>query len=124
MLGACAGGGRRLLGAVGGPKWDTTDAGRPRPEQGLLGLRTGLGLYANLRPVRRWPALYDASPPRRERIEGTDLLVVRELTGGLYFGERGARARDAGVRHLRLHPAEIEPARARGFARPRGRAAR
>ncbi len=78
-----------LLGAVGGPKWDTTDPRKPRPEQGLLGLRAGLGLYANLRPVRPWPALYDASPLRRERIEGTDLLVVRELTGGLYFGERG-----------------------------------
>jgi 3-isopropylmalate dehydrogenase len=78
-----------LLAAIGGPKWDTTDPAKPRPEQGLLGLRSGLGLYANLRPVRPWPALYDASPLRRERIEGTDLLVVRELTGGLYFGERG-----------------------------------
>jgi 3-isopropylmalate dehydrogenase len=89
VLEACAGSHAVLLGAVGGPKWDTTDPDRPRPEQGLLGLRSGLGLYANLRPVRPWPALYDASPLRRERIEGTDLLVVRELTGGLYFGERG-----------------------------------
>ena len=89
VLGACAGSDAVLLGAVGGPKWDTTDPDKPRPEQGLLGLRAGLGLYANLRPVRPWPALYDASPLRRERIEGTDLLVVRELTGGLYFGERG-----------------------------------
>lgn len=89
VLAACAAADAVLLGAVGGPKWDTTDPNKPRPEQGLLGLRAGLGLYANLRPVRPWPALYDASPLRRERIEGTDLLVVRELTGGLYFGERG-----------------------------------
>ncbi len=89
VLAACADSDAVLLGAVGGPKWDTTDPDKPRPEQGLLGLRSGLGLYANLRPVRPWPALYDASPLRRERIEGTDLLVVRELTGGLYFGERG-----------------------------------
>jgi 3-isopropylmalate dehydrogenase len=74
---------------VGGPKWDTTDPARPRPEQGLLGLRKGLGLFANLRPVRPSPALLDASPLKRERIEGTDLLVVRELTGGIYFGDRG-----------------------------------
>jgi 3-isopropylmalate dehydrogenase len=78
-----------LLAAVGGPKWDTTDPDKPRPEQGLLGLRHGLGLYANLRPVRPLPALYDASPLRREIIERTDLLVVRELTGGIYFGEKG-----------------------------------
>ena len=78
-----------LLGAVGGPRWDTTDPQAPRPEQGLLGLRKGLGLYANLRPVRPVPALYDASPLRRDRIEGTSLLVVRELTGGIYFGARG-----------------------------------
>jgi 3-isopropylmalate dehydrogenase len=77
-----------LLAAVGGPKWDTTDPAKPRPEQGLLGLRKGLGLYANLRPVKPLAALYDASPLRRERIEGVDLLVVRELTGGIYFGEK------------------------------------
>src|ERR1700756_1558186 len=77
-----------LLAAVGGPKWDTTDPDKPRPEQGLLGLRKGLGLFANLRPVRPLPALYEASPLRREIIEHTNLLVVRELTGGIYFGEK------------------------------------
>jgi 3-isopropylmalate dehydrogenase len=77
-----------LLAAVGGPKWDTTDPSKPRPEQGLLSLRKGLGLFANLRPVRPLPALYDASPLKREVIEATDLLVVRELTGGIYFGEK------------------------------------
>ncbi len=87
-LAACHKADAVLLAAVGGPKWDTTDPHAPRPEQGLLGLRKGLGLYANLRPVRPLPALYEASPLRRERIEGTDLLVVRELTGGIYFGEK------------------------------------
>src|SRR6059058_1302781 len=88
VLEACKGADAVLLAAVGGPKWDTTDPHKPRPEQGLLGLRKGLGLYANLRPVKPLPALYEASPLRRERIEGTDLLVVRELTGGIYFGEK------------------------------------
>src|SRR5437588_11141187 len=95
VLAACRDSDAVLLGAVGGPKWDTTDPGAPRPEQGLLALRKGLELFANLRPVRPSAALYDASPLRRERIEGTDLLVVRELTGGIYFGARGRRDGDA-----------------------------
>jgi 3-isopropylmalate dehydrogenase len=89
VLDACRAADAVLLAAVGGPKWDSTDPAAPRPEQGLLGLRKGLGLFANLRPVRPSAALLDASPLKRERIEGTDLLVVRELTGGIYFGDRG-----------------------------------
>jgi 3-isopropylmalate dehydrogenase len=109
-----------LLAAVGGPKWDTTDPAAPRPEQGLLGLRKGLGLFANLRPVRPLPALYDASPLRRERIEGTDLLVVRELTGGIYFGDSG-REGDAAWDTCRYTVAEIERIARRGFESVRTR---
>jgi 3-isopropylmalate dehydrogenase len=94
-LAACHAADAVLLAAVGGPKWDTTDPARPRPEQGLLGLRKGLGLFANLRPVKPIPALYDASPLKREVLEGTDLLVVRELTGGIYFGEKTRTADSA-----------------------------
>jgi 3-isopropylmalate dehydrogenase len=94
-LAACRRADAVLLAAVGGPTWDTTDPAQPRPEQGLLGLRKGLGLFANLRPVRPVPALYDASPLKRELIEGTNLLVVRELTGGIYFGEKTRTAESA-----------------------------
>lgn len=83
-----------LLAAIGGPKWDTTDPDKPRPEQGLLGIRKALGLYANLRPVKIFEALRDASSLKPEYLEGVDMLIVRELTGGLYFG---ARARETGV---------------------------
>ncbi|RJP49627.1 MAG: 3-isopropylmalate dehydrogenase [Anaerolineaceae bacterium] len=75
-----------LLGAVGGPKWDDPNA-KDRPERGLLALRKGLGVFANLRPVKVHPALVDASPLKPERLGGVDILVVRELTGGLYFGQ-------------------------------------
>lgn len=76
-----------ILGAVGGPKWSDPDA-RIRPEQGLLKIRKELGLFANLRPVRLHPKLVDASPLKPEYLEGVDLMVVRELTGGSYFGEK------------------------------------
>jgi 3-isopropylmalate dehydrogenase len=94
-LHACRSADAVLLAAVGGPKWDTTDPDKPRPEQGLLGLRKGLGLFANLRPVKALPALYDASPLKREIIEGTNMLVVRELTGGIYFGDKTRTADSA-----------------------------
>ena len=75
-----------LLGAVGGPKWDDP-AAKVRPEQGILALRKGLNVFANLRPVRAHPALAGASPLKPEKLAGVDLVVVRELTGGLYFGQ-------------------------------------
>ncbi|GAB4276049.1 MAG: 3-isopropylmalate dehydrogenase [Coriobacteriia bacterium] len=82
-----------LLASIGGPKWDTTDPDAPRPEQGLLGIRKELDLFANLRPVKLFDALIGASTLKREVLEGTDMVIVRELTGGIYFGER-ARERD------------------------------
>src|SRR5688572_10470718 len=86
-----------LLGAVGGPKW--SDPSAPvRPEQALFALRGGLGLFANLRPVKVHPALIDSSPLRPELLEGVDLLIVRELTGGVYFGERQEAGEEKGDR--------------------------
>lgn len=77
-----------LLAAVGGPKWDTTDPAKPRPEQGLLAIRKELGLYTNLRPVQIFSALAGASTLKPEIVDGVDMMIVRELTGGLYFGRR------------------------------------
>jgi 3-isopropylmalate dehydrogenase len=83
-----------LLGAVGGPKWSDPNA-QVRPEQGLLQLRQALGLFANLRPVVPHPAVLDASPIKADRLHGVDIMVVRELTGGLYFGAKTRTATEA-----------------------------
>ena len=83
-----------LLGAVGGPKWDTIEVSK-RPEQGLLGIRKALGLFANLRPVTAVPELAAASPLKPEKLRGVDILVIRELTGGIYFGKRNRTATSA-----------------------------
>jgi 3-isopropylmalate dehydrogenase len=111
-----------LLGAVGGPKWDALPVDR-RPEKGLLRIRKELGLYANLRPATVFPALVSASTLRPEVVEGIDLLVVRELTGGLYFGEPRGQALVGGKREARntLVYDEVEIAR---IARVAFRAAR
>jgi 3-isopropylmalate dehydrogenase len=96
-----------LLAAIGGPKWDTTDPNGVRPEQGLLGLRKGLNTYANLRPVRLFDALVDASAIKPEVIAGVDILFVRELTGGIYFGKRG-REGDMAYDTEEYHAFEVE----------------
>ncbi len=96
-----------ILGAVGGPAWDRHPRDK-RPESGLLRLRKALGLYANLRPVTVHPALEDASPLKPEIVRGTDLMFVRELSGGLYFGEPRSYSDEAAVNTLPYTRAEIE----------------
>jgi 3-isopropylmalate dehydrogenase len=110
-----------LLGAVGGPKWSHPDA-KVRPEQGLLQLRKALGLFANLRPVVPHPAVLDASPIKAELLHGVDIMVVRELTGGIYFGDKQRTATEA-VDVCRYSVLEIERVvrLAAGLARARRR---
>lgn len=96
-LEACKASDAIVLGAVGGPKWDDPKA-KTRPEKGLLAIRKGLGLFANLRPVRSYKELIDSSPLKLERIEGCNMLILRELTGGLYFGKQGREQTEKGER--------------------------
>jgi 3-isopropylmalate dehydrogenase len=109
-----------LLGAVGHPSLAAAE-GRRRPEAGLLALRQRLGAYANLRPVTVHPALAHASPLRPERLEGVDLLIVRELLGGLYYGQPRALEPDSAVNTMRYSVAEIERVARVAFEAARGR---
>ncbi len=115
-LDACRGADAVLLGAVGDPAFDDRPAGS-RPESGLLELRRELGAFANLRPVRVWPGLEAASPLRAERVIGLDLLIVRELTGGLYFGEPRGESVDheEAFNTMRYSSAEVERVAAVAF---------
>ncbi|MBI3176159.1 MAG: 3-isopropylmalate dehydrogenase [Chloroflexi bacterium] len=113
-----------LLGAVGGPKWDDP-AARDRPERGLLALRKGLGVFANLRPVKVHPALIDSSPLKPEKLKGVDIMVVRELTGGLYFGWPKGRdvkdGRERAVDTLEYYDYEIKRVMELAFQLAKGR---
>ena len=113
-----------LLGAVGGPKWDDPKA-KDRPERGLLALRKGLGVFANLRPVKVHPALMEWSPLKPEKLQGVDILVVRELTGGLYFGFPKGRdikdGRERAVDTLEYYDYEVKRVMELAFNLARGR---
>jgi 3-isopropylmalate dehydrogenase len=123
-LAACQAADAVLLGAVGGPKWDDP-AAKVRPEQGLLRLRKELGVFANLRPVRVYPALADLSPVKPANLRGVDMLVLRELTGGLYFGQPKERRLVDGHRWavdtLEYHDFEIRRIAELAFQLARGR---
>ena len=113
-----------LLGAVGGPKWDDP-AAKDRPERGLLALRKGLGVFANLRPVKVHPTLIDSSPLKPEKLKGVDIMVVRELTGGLYFGWPKGRdvkdGRERAVDTLEYYDYEIKRVMELAFQLAKGR---
>jgi 3-isopropylmalate dehydrogenase len=118
-LAACKKADAVLLGAVGGPKWSDPNA-KVRPEQGLLALRAALGVYANLRPLQVHPALANLSPLKNEKLKDVDVLFVRELTGGAYFGVK-TRTADAATDECRYTEAEIERVVRRAFALARER---
>ncbi len=118
-LASCKSADAVLLGAVGGTKWSDPNA-KVRPEQGLLGLRAALGVYANLRPVRVHPKLHALSPLKNEKLHGVDLLFVRELTGGAYFGAK-TRTADTATDECKYTVVEIERATRRAFEFARAR---
>ena len=109
-----------LLGAVGSPEFDGEPPER-RPEKGLLGIRKALGLYANLRPVKMWPSLVQSSPLKNEIVAGTDMLIVRELTGGLYYGTPRGVFEDHAVNTMSYTRVEIERIARKAFQLARGR---
>ena len=105
-----------LFGAIGHPKYDNDPSAPVRPEQGLLKMRKKLGLFANVRPTFTFPSLLDKSPLKRERIEGTDLVFLRELTGGIYFGEKGRRdGGETAFDNCMYTRAEVQRLAKRGF---------
>lgn len=109
-----------LLGAVGMPEFDSAPPEK-RPERGLLGIRKALGLYANLRPVKMWPSLVDSSPLKNEIVTGTDLIIVRELTGGLYYGTPRGIENDRAMNTMVYTRMEIERIARKAFDLARGR---
>ena len=109
-----------LLGAVGSPEFDGAPP-ETRPEKGLLGLRKALGVYANLRPVKMWPSLVETSPLKNEIVQGTDMLIVRELNGGLYYGTPRAIEADRAVNTMSYTRPEIERVSRKAFELARGR---
>jgi 3-isopropylmalate dehydrogenase len=109
-----------LLGAVGLPEFDNV-APEKRPERGLLGIRKALGVYANLRPVKMWPSLVESSPLKNEIVTGTDMIIVRELNGGLYYGQPRGIENDRAVNTMVYTRAEIERVSRKAFQLARGR---
>lgn len=112
----CANADAVLFGAIGDPRFDNDPSAKVRPEQGLLKMRKKLGLFANVRPTFTFPSLIDKSPLKKDRIEGTDLIILRELTGGVYFGERGRlNEGDTAFDTMTYHRFEIERLAKKGF---------
>ena len=120
-LAACYGADAVLLGAIGDPKYDNNPSAKVRPEQGLLKLRKSLGLYANIRPVTAYEQLLEFSPLRSDRIAGTDMVIFRELTGGVYFGEKGRLADGTAYDNCTYNRDEIARIAHRAFQAAQGR---